>query len=226
MRLVLTSDLHGHLPEVPPCDVLLIAGDLCPIENHKLDFQADWLRWQFRPWLRSTPARKKIFIAGNHDFIFAEDPKFAIETDWPGTYLRDSGCEWEGVHFWGTPWANELPGWPFTAPESTLQEYWDRIPPETQVLLVHGPPLGYGDIVIGSYSGDELHVGSATLERTLNRLPALRLVVFGHIHEGAGAYEHHGIPLYNVALMDVAYTPTNPPLVLDLDLGPNAEPIR
>lgn len=217
MRLVLTSDLHGYLPPVQTCDVLLVAGDVCPIENHKLDFQADWLKYRFRPWLRDAPARQKIFIAGNHDFIFYERPNISYEMDWPGIYLRDSGIEWEGVHFWGSPWANELPGWPFTAPESVLQTYWDLIPVETQVLMVHGPPLGYGDIVIGSRSGDELHVGSSTLEHTLARLPNLKLVVFGHIHEGAGIYQHRsGLPLVNAALMDVAYRPANMPRMYEL----------
>lgn len=217
MRLVLTSDLHGYLPPVQTCDVLLIAGDVCPIENHKLDFQADWLKWSFIPWLRRAPARHKIFIAGNHDFIFYEQPGLILETEWPGVYLRDSGCEWEGVHFWGSPWANELPGWPFTAPEDVLRTYWDDIPVETQVLMVHGPPHGYGDTVIGRNTGDELHVGSTSLEETLHQLPNLKLMVFGHIHEGSGIYRHtSGLTLVNAALMDVSYKPVNMPRMYEL----------
>jgi Icc-related predicted phosphoesterase len=212
MRLVLTSDLHGHLPRVPPCDALLIAGDLCPIENHDIAFQADWLRQQFVPWLASVPAREKIFIAGNHDFVFAEDPDLLDGIVWPGVYLQDSGVIWEGIHFWGSPWANELPGWAFTAPEAELAAYWALIPATTQVLLVHGPPLGHGDTVIGSRSGDLLHVGSSTLLEAIRCLPQLQLVVYGHIHESAGLYAHgHGrVTLVNAALMDVFYVPTNP----------------
>src|SRR5437879_1994910 len=177
MRLVLTSDLHGFLPPVQTCDVLLIAGDICPIESKKLDFQTDWLKWTFIPWLRRAPARQKIFIAGNHDFIFYEHPNIIQTLDWPGIYLCDSGIEWEGVHFWGSPWANELPGWPFTAPEEDLQRYWDRIPDETQVLMVNGPPWGYADTVSGSRTGEELHVGWRSLDAKLNLLPTSNLII-------------------------------------------------
>ncbi len=220
MRLVLTSDLHGHLPEIPSCDALLIAGDLCPIENHDLEHQAEWLRGTFVPWLRGVPARQKVFIAGNHDFVFAEAPDLLDGIGWPGVYLQDSGTVWEGAHFWGTPWANELPGWAFTAPESELANYWSLIPSETQVLLVHGPPLGYGDAVIGSRSGDVLHVGSRTLVDTIERLPRLRLVLFGHIHEGCGHYQHGRgrIALVNASLMDVFYSPINPLRSFELNL--------
>ena len=217
MRLVLTSDLHGHLPTIPACDALLIAGDVCPIENHGTAFQAQWLRERFVPWLGAAPARQRIFIAGNHDFVFAHEPDLLDGIGWPGVYLQDGGVEWEGVSFWGSPWANELPGWPFTAPEEELAAYWSLIPRRTQVLLVHGPPLGYGDVVIGSRSGDVLHVGSRTLLDTIDELPELKLVVFGHIHEAAGVYQHRRrVTLVNAALMDVFYSPTNPVRTFEL----------
>jgi hypothetical protein len=93
----------------------------------------------------------------------------------------------------------------------------NRIPVETQVLMVHGPPWGYGDRVIGRLTGDELHVGSRTLDETLARLPNLKLMVFGHIHEGAGVYRHaNGLTLVNASLMDVAYNPANMPRMYEL----------
>lgn len=214
MRLVLTSDLHGCLPAIPPCDLLLIAGDLCPIDDHSLSYQADWLHHDFAEWLAEVPSRQTVFIAGNHDLVFERSPGLLDPSRWRGVYLQDAGYEWEGLRIWGAPWANELPGWAFTAPEYELLRRWQLIDPRTHILLTHGPPKGFGDRVIGRRSGQVLEVGSSTLLETIGRLD-LRLSVFGHIHEGAGMYEYRGVPLVNASLMDLSYEPVNPPRPFD-----------
>ena len=64
--VVAVSDLHGLLPPVPACDLLLLAGDLCPLLDHRPAAQAHWLDTDFRRWLRGVHARQVVFVAGNH----------------------------------------------------------------------------------------------------------------------------------------------------------------
>ena len=75
LRVAAISDLHGFLPDVPACDVLLVAGDICPVEDHDLDFQRRWLEGPFSDWLRGLDAGEIVGIAGNHDFVAQADPE-------------------------------------------------------------------------------------------------------------------------------------------------------
>jgi hypothetical protein len=36
------------------------------------------------------------------------------------------------------------------------------------------------------------------------------------VHGGFGRYEHHGIPIYNVSVVDESYRLVNAPTVIDL----------
>ena len=61
LRVAAISDLHGDLipaDEFPPCDLLLIAGDVSPIDDHSPRAQQLWLETVFAPWLSQLPARR------------------------------------------------------------------------------------------------------------------------------------------------------------------------
>ncbi|MFN4259188.1 MAG: metallophosphoesterase [Gemmataceae bacterium] len=197
-RIVAVSDLHGILPDIPACDLLLIAGDICPVHNHQLRFQAEWLDTDFRRWLAAVPARQSVFVAGNHDLVFQHEPRW-VPKDLPAIYLQDTGCEWEGWHIWGTPWQPWFFDWAFNLQERRLRDKWALIPDQTDILIVHGPPRGYGD---GVACGE--HTGSPSL---LERIDAIRpkLVVFGHIHEGRGEWRLGDTILANVTILDEKY---------------------
>src|SRR5436190_19972122 len=68
LKIAATSDLHGYLPAVPECDLLLLGGDLCPDGREK--DQARWLDTTFRYWLRDVPAKEVVGVAGNHAGVF------------------------------------------------------------------------------------------------------------------------------------------------------------
>jgi len=206
MKIAAVSDLHGFLPEVPPCDLLLIGGDMTPLKDHKLRRQADWLDTTFRAWLERVPARKIVATAGNHDFVFQHEPGW-VPKDLPWTYLQDSGCEWEGLRFWGTPWQPWFYDWAFNLYEPDLVTRWAMIPVGTDVLLLHGPPYGYGDWV--PEGGGLRRCGSPSLTERIRAVQP-RVVIFGHIHEGRGEWRMGRTVLANVSIVNAAYRHVHP----------------
>jgi Icc-related predicted phosphoesterase len=213
MKIVAISDLHGTLPEIPPCDLLLIGGDLCPRPNHREVFQAQWLDTEFRRWLDSLGhVRRVVGIAGNHDFVFHYRPTL-VPGDLNWTYLQDRLVEIEGLRIWGTPWQPIYHDWAFNATDEQRQRLWAQIPEPLDVLLVHGPPRGYGDAV---------QRGSGRVEQTgcpylLQRIRQIRpeLVIFGHIHEGRGQWQLGPTTLANVCILDIKYHLVHPPWVYE-----------
>src|SRR4051794_40180178 len=213
MKIAAVSDLHGLLPDIPPCDLLLIGGDVCPLKDHKLRRQADWLDSDFRAWLTRVPARKIIGVAGNHDFVFQHEPAW-VPRDLPWTYLQDSGCEWEGLRFWGTPWQPWFFDWAFNLHEPDLAPKWRLIPEGTDVLVLHGPPHCYGDGV--PEGGGVRRTGSPSLLERIEQVRP-RLVVFGHIHEGRGEWRLGDVVLANVSIVNAAYKHVHPVWVHKLE---------
>ncbi len=197
MKILATSDLHGTLPAIPPCDLLLIAGDICPLLSHDVAYQAEWLSTTFHKWLCRVPARKVVSIAGNHDWAFQNAPESVPELPW--TYLQDSGCEFEGLRIYGTPWTPEFNEWAFNATESELKSLFRRIPSGLDILLSHGPPYGFLDAnAIGLQCGS-IALRNAVVEKSP------KAVVCGHIHEGFGCRQLGPTTIWNVSLLDGAY---------------------
>jgi Icc-related predicted phosphoesterase len=218
VKVAAISDLHGHLPEIPKCDVLLIAGDVCPVYNHEISFQSQWLRKEFRPWLDRVEARYVIGVAGNHDFVFQAHLQVPPFLRWE--YLQDNGVTFEGVNFWGSPWQPIFGDWAFNLDDSGREARWSLIPDDTHVLVLHGPPYGYGDKValrkLQRERGMDPHVGCRHLRDRIERLPQLRLAVFGHIHPGHGIYHMGSKVLANVAILDDDYRPAHPVSVFEV----------
>jgi Icc-related predicted phosphoesterase len=211
MHIAAISDLHGHLPEVPPCDVLLIGGDVCPVVDHSIEAQARFLAGPFADWLAAVPAKQVVGVAGNHDLIFEIAPERVpnvLRERW--TYLQDSEAQVEGLRVYGSPWQPVFFNWAFNLTEPELAEKWVMIPAGIDVLLLHGPPRGIGD-----RNDRGQHTGSPSL---LERIDAVRpkLVVFGHIHEGRGRWERNGAVLANVTLLDERYRRVYEPMLFDL----------
>ena len=230
MKIVATSDLHGHLPEIPACDLLLIAGDIVP-DNFTpggqwwtQSDQKQWLRETFDSWLiEDVPAKNVVIIGGNHDYPFKNS---GIGNTLDGCfYLEDKLAVINGLRIYGTPWVPTFGRWAFMKDDNYLAEHWRKIPRDIDILITHGPPWGFGDLVghyepeLEKYSMEKAeHVGSKSLADQLwyDEWPNLKLHVFGHIHSQYGMYNMKDVPLYNCSYVNYEYKPTNAPWEVDL----------
>lgn len=210
MKLVLLSDTHGMHREltIPECDIILCGGDITM--NGQLPVVYDFINW-----LANQPARHKVFVAGNHDGSFQDSRKNKIREvliQHPDVYyLEDDSVILEGIKIYGSPWQPWFYDWAFNVKRGfEIAQKWAKIPSDTDILLLHGPPLGYGDRVD---SGDR--VGCADLlEKVLEIQP--NLVIFGHIHSGWGMYHVTAkTTAFNVAVVDESYTVVRDPVVIN-----------
>jgi Icc-related predicted phosphoesterase len=208
MRVACVSDQHGYLPEVEPCDLLLISGDICidrdpPYEGvvfgrksmvvdrcgspAAIFAQSRWLSGPFAEWLDRTPAKRIVACWGNHDYIGQRRPDMVPKSlRWD--ILTDAGIEIDGFKIWGCPWQLWFHDWAFNAPHGAMGEVFmgerlAMVPDDTDIILCHGPPLGFGDQTV---EGER--TGSKALLDRINVVKPL-LTVHGHIHCGRGEWK-------------------------------------
>ena len=231
MRIVALSDQHGYLPEIDPCDLLIVAGDVCPdrvgpsLARHRPGEQKAWFDRHLRSWLASAPATHKILTWGNHDWC---GQACSFESDSPVTaasttlqILVDAGTSVPGsdagraISIWATPWSNQFMTWAFMKSRAELADVYAAIPEGVEILVSHQPPYGYGDRYDHESSGEREHLGNRELLAAIKRVKP-RLVICGHIHTGHGRFEYDGIPIYNVSLVNDQYQLVRPPTVIDI----------
>uniref|UniRef100_A0A8I5N604 Metallophosphoesterase domain containing 1 n=1 Tax=Papio anubis TaxID=9555 RepID=A0A8I5N604_PAPAN len=126
---------------------------------------------------------------------------------------REGGALGAGVR---QPW---FYGWGFNLPRGqALLEKWNLIPEGVDILITHGPPLGFLDWVPKKMQ----RVGCVELLNTVQRRVQPRLHVFGHIHEGYGVMADGTTTYVNASVCTVNYQPVNPPIVIDLPTPRNS----
>jgi hypothetical protein len=234
LKIIHISDTHGfhRNVKVPFGDVLVHSGD---ISNRGEKFMVE----DFIDWFVSQPHRYKVFIAGNHDICFDENHPlninhlekkilgenfYAMKPSWllgllenlPENvfYLEDSGCEIEGVKFWGSPWTPWFYGeyWVFNKHRyKDIREKWDLIPQGTDVVITHGPVQYKCDYVPQSQN----FVGCSELDYVLQDIKPI-LHLSGHIHEGYGWAYNGNTEFFNGSILDVNYKISNDAWVIDI----------
>jgi len=150
------SDTHGmyrRLSIPADADILISAGDACEGFN-PADLE------DFSDWYTSIPAKLRIFVPGNHNRIFNQEPARARNLI-PGgvVYLENEGIEFDGIKFYS------VPARPYLKTPVT-------IPSDVDFLITHGPAYSYLDRDLGC---KQLFLSVASARPKYH--------IFGHVHE-------------------------------------------
>jgi Icc-related predicted phosphoesterase len=185
--------------------------------GHKHEIQ------QFCKWFDSlTNYTSVVFIAGNHDFGFEKRPEETMEIvnsyEWI-TYLQDSVLHFaseniEIANIYGSPWQPEFHNWAFNLPKNglELEQKWNDIPDNTDILITHGPAFGYLDTIMGQYD----NLGCELLTKRIKTIKP-KIHVCGHIHSGYGYVFDGDTHFINASVLDERYQYTQKPLTVEWD---------
>ena len=220
MKITFISDTHNKHNQVtsslPGGDVIIHAGDVSSM-GYKHELQ------QFLKWFNNLDNyTHKIFIAGNHDWGFQDNPEMCkelLEFYNKVTYLQDDmeviGEDYStSVKVWGSPWQPEFYNWAFNLPHNgeELKEKWDMIPHNMDIVVTHGPAWGHLDTVVGQST----NLGCELLAEKL-KVVKPKIHVCGHIHSGYGYKFHEGTHYFNAAVLGEDYVFTQKPMTVEWD---------
>ena len=235
MKIVAISDTHGHLPKPDTLkgDVLLIAGDIAPAYDHSVGFQEQWFKTTFIDWCKKIIDRGLTicWTGGNHDWYLEELYKNGYNKEFKDClpenchYLLDEMVIINDVKIFASPWQPIFYDWAFNLTEEQLEKKFALMPAckdrsiidhsdNIDILLSHGPAMGYSDLVLQHKRTD--HLGSkALLNRVKEVLP--RYVITGHIHSADHNWQsmtafNQEIKFACVSLLDEQYKVAYKPL--------------
>lgn len=196
---------------MPDGDILIHAGDATwrgTVEEVE----------EFLQWFSAFPHKHKIFVAGNHDRGFEDARKQILLNRFPAniTYLEDSGCEINGLKFWGTPYQPFFCNWAFNiVEEAERAKHYKLIPDDIDVLITHTPPFGILDKVQDVYKCGS-RTGCKVLRKEVTRVQPI-VHIFGHIHGSYGIKHTENTVFINASLCDEDYEMLNKPIIFSVD---------
>lgn len=216
ISLTIISDTHGLHDSVKleqKTDILIHCGDFMNSGKNLYEIES------FKKWLDGYRHLydKVLIIAGNHDCMFERGSYSNLLTDNNTNnvfYLENSGFTYKGWKFWGSPYTPAFCNWAFNMNRDQLKENWNSIPSDTNVLITHGPSLGFLD-TISKHNVENL--GCIELNLKMYTLEHLKLHCFGHIHGGYGRTSGiNDIISINASICTEQYQPINDPHILTL----------
>ena len=217
MKITFISDTHTKHEEIhkdlPGGDLIIHAGDFMNSGYDPIDVTR-FVNWYSS--LLTMDYKHRVFIAGNHDRMFEDNPELTEEliNAYSGglIYLKDQSHIIDGVKIYGSPWQPAFYDWAFNLPRNgvELQEKWAMIPSDVDILICHTMPFGHCDGNGSSSVGCEL-----LRVRTDEIRP--KIFIGGHIHSGYGYKFYEGTHFINAAVLNNNYKYTNKPLTVEWD---------
>lgn len=209
-QITFISDTHSKhnqiTKDLPGGDIIIHCGDMSD-QGYKYEIE------EFCKWFDKLNYDNKIFIAGNHDFLFQEEADIAYQIlkSYNINYLQDNSIIINNIKIWGSPWTPQFGPWAFMLPSNNLKlaEKWNNIDPDTDILITHGPAYGYLDQVVGRYDNS----GCKLLENRILKINP-KIHVCGHIHSGYG-YKFNNTHFINAAVLNEQYIYTQKPLTVE-----------
>ena len=217
MKIVAISDTHGLHKELdgnlPEGDMIIHAGDVSNVGT--LAQTNDFLYW-----FGGLDYEYKIFIAGNHDFLFENSPHVAralIPDDI--YYLEDSSITIDGIKIYGTPHSKPFNNWAFNRTNEQRKVLWELIPEDVDILVSHSPVYNILDAVDEQYlaAGADEHVGCPYLRDDVLFGIKPDILICGHIHGEYGTEIVGNTIFHNVSVLNELYQCVNEPTVIEYD---------
>lgn len=226
-KICAISDLHGNLINVDPCDVLLIAGDIVPLQiQRNSEATKRWFRYEFVPWAESLMCNKILLTWGNHDIdmwldnsyyfnITEEIPKLRLNNKYL-VELTDNYDKSNTIKIAGTPWCHQFGKWAYMKSDIELATEYNSIPNNLDILVTHDAPYGISDVLLqkGYYTGE--HIGNKPLaEAILKKKP--KYVVHGHLHSTSHEWETLGeSKIINCSIKNENYNTVYKPIYFEI----------
>jgi Icc-related predicted phosphoesterase len=217
IKVTLMSDTHTK-----ERNVLVNGGDLILHSGDVMNSGYDWEDlYDFLTWFSELPYKMKVFTPGNHDRYIEDKPfdawKMIREFNDKGVVcLIDDFVEFEGLKIYGSPWQPEFYNWAFNLPRNgkELEDKWNNIPDDTDILITHGPAWGTLDTVVNRR---DMNLGCEMLTKRLETLKPL-IHNCGHIHSGYGYVEKNGTHFFNSSVLDERYSHNQKPFDITINL--------
>jgi len=220
VKILFISDTHtqheGLSKALPAADIIVHAGDVTGHGSEKS------VR-KFLKWYGQLDYEHRIFIAGNHDWMFERNGMRArgVVKEYSRKYgeiiyLEDTGVERMGLKFWGSPISAHFGNWAFNRTEKKMAQHYAAIPDDIDVLITHNPPYMIKDY---ASSGSMNHVGSPSLYKEVTDRIKPEIHVFGHIHEQYGVSTIGETTFINASNLDEHYQLVNSPILMGIEVN-------